>query len=165
MDPLKQLRSELGRGIARAWDGLTEGWREVLTRSSGALTHFIRTAKPTKDDSAQEPFPQWSLLASEVWETAQSVIVRIEMPGMNKEDIDVSIGQSGLRIRGEKHSAGEHQDRRYHLMERAFGRFERTIALPANVDAARAEVSYKDGIITVIAPKTEAAPPTRLPVR
>ena len=80
MDPIRHLRSELERGISRAWEGLTEGWREVLTRSGGALTHFVRAAKEKRGDAAQEDFPRWGLLASESWETAQSVIVRLEMP-------------------------------------------------------------------------------------
>ena len=45
MDPIRKLRSELERGISRAWESLTEGWREVLTRSSGALTQYVRAAK------------------------------------------------------------------------------------------------------------------------
>jgi len=165
MDPIRHLRSELERGISRAWEGVTEGWREVLSRSSGALTHFVRAAKQKKGDAERADFPHWALLASESWETAQSVIVRIEMPGMNKEDIDVSIYRGSLRIRGEKRSAGDHQGRLYHLMERAYGRFERTISLPHNIDAAQAEVSYQDGVITVIVPKTEPTPPTQLPLK
>ena len=163
MDPRRKLRSELERSISRAWESLTEGWREVV-RSSGALTHFVRVAKQ-KAGGTQEGSPQWALLAGESWETAQSVIVQIEMPGMSKEDIDVSIYRGGLRIRGEKRSAGDHQGRLYHLMERAFGRFERTLSLPHNIDAAKAEVSYQDGVITVIVPKTVATPPTHLPVK
>jgi HSP20 family protein len=50
-------------------------------------------------------------------------------------------------------------------MERAFGRFERTISMPDNIDAPRAEVSYRDGVVTVIVPKTQAAPPTQLSVK
>jgi HSP20 family protein len=158
--PKRKLRSELERGLSRAWEGLAEGWREILVRSSGALTHFVLAAKQngsgTKNDA-----PQWALLAGECWETAHSVIVQIEMPGMSKEDIDVSIYPGGLRIRGEKRSARDYRGRLYHLMERAFGRFERTLFLPHNIDAAKAEVSYKDGVMTVIVPKTQATPPTR----
>jgi HSP20 family protein len=163
MDPIKRLRSELERGIARAWEGLTEGWREVLTRSSGALTQFVRAAKH-RDDSNKN-FPTWALLAGECWETAHSVIVRIELPGMRKEDIDISIDRGRLQIRGDKRSSGEDEPRYYHLMERAFGRFERSIPLPTNIDAGHAEVSYQDGVITVILPKTETTPPTQLSIR
>ncbi|MGA2562365.1 MAG: Hsp20/alpha crystallin family protein [Steroidobacteraceae bacterium] len=165
MDPKKKLRSELERSISRAWEGLTDGWRELLSRSNGALTHFARTAVQQKADNSPEKVPHWAILAAECWETAYSVIVQIEVPGMSKDDLDVSIHRDGLRIHGERRSAADQQGRLYYLMERAFGRFERTISLPDNIDAPRAEVSYRDGVVTVIVPKTQALPPTQLSVK
>jgi HSP20 family protein len=165
MDPVRKLRLELERGIARAWEGLTEGWREVITRSSDALTQFVHVAKRRVADETHPPFPQWGVLAGECWETAQSVIVRVELPGMRKEDIHISLHRGRLQIRGEKRSSDEDETRHYHLMERAFGSFERSIALPENIDARRAEVSYQDGVVIVILPKTEAMPPTQLSIR
>lgn len=164
MDP-KNLRSELERGIARAWEGLTEGWHEILSHGTGALTRFRRGMSKREEGNGDEEFPSWSLLAAECWETAQSVIVRVEVPGMNKEDLDVSIQGSTLYIRGEKRSEGEHKGRRYFLMERAYGGFERMVTLPSNVDRARAEVTYQSGVVTVIVPKTETLPPQRLTVK
>lgn len=161
MDPVKRLRSEVGRGISRAWDGLTEGWRDLLSRAGDALTHYVRAARRGRADE----FPEWGLLPAEIWETALSVIVRIELPGMNKEDIDISVSGTTLRIRGEKRSTGKHDDRHYHLMERAFGTFERQLMLPHSIASQRAEVSYQDGVVTVILPKTEATPPQRLEIR
>jgi HSP20 family protein len=163
MDPLKKLRPELGREISRAWEGLTEGWRELLSRGGDALTRFVRVTKGTSGEN--RAFPEWALLAAECWETAQSVIVRVELPGMGKEDIDITIHAGRLQIRGEKRSSGDEEPRHYHFMERAFGRFQRSIPLPTNIDAARAEVSYRGGVITVIVPKTEAVPPTQLSIR
>jgi HSP20 family protein len=165
MDPLKKLRSELERSVSRAWDGLTEGWRDVITRSSEALTSYADVAKRKVGDKSRPRFPQWAVLAGECWETAQSVIVRLELPGMRKEDIHVSVHRGRLQIRGEKKSSDREELRHYHLMERAFGRFERSIPLPENIDAARAEVSYLDGVVIVILPKTEAGPPTQLSVQ
>ena len=150
MDPLKQ--------IARAWEGLAEGWRELLSRNGAALTHFIRASK---DSGGQGPsnFPQWGLVAAETWETAASVIVRVEIPGMKKEDLEITVHGSTLRLRGEKRVGNDQRDGKYHLMERAYGHFERVIALPRNIDTANAETSYRDGVVTVIFPKTEHIPP------
>ncbi len=61
MDPLKKLRSELERGISRAWVGLTEGWREMLTRSNDALTQYVSSAKQRKADGNTKHFPTWAL--------------------------------------------------------------------------------------------------------
>ena len=157
MDTLKR--------IARAWEELTEGWRQLLSRNSDALTHFATGAQKKDGKQSVPDFPKWSLLAAETWETAGAFIVRIEVPGMEKGDFDVSIHGSTLRIRGEKRSEGNLHERNYHLMERAYGRFERTVSLPQNTDDAQAEVSYKDGILTVILAKTEPIPPRQLPLR
>lgn len=165
MDPMRKLRTELERSLARAWEGLSEGWRELLTRGSGALTHFVGAANQQEGGNASTNFPQWALLAAESWETAQSAIVRIELPGMDKDDIDIAIYPGSLRLRGNKRVGAERQGKLYHLTERAFGSFERTVSLPHNIDAARAEVSYQDGVVTVIVPKTEATPPTHLSIK
>lgn len=150
MEPIKDL-------IERAWEGLTEGWRELLTRGSDALTHFS-TEDTEKADSPLQ-FSQWSLLAAETWETALSVVIRVEIPGMNTDDLVVDIHENVLRIRGEKRSGAEQENRRYHLMERAYGHFKRSITLPDGVDTESAEVSYRDGVLTVILPKVDAVPP------
>ncbi len=155
MDPLKS--------IARAWEELTEGWRQLLSRNSNALTHFAEDArKRASGESSVPDFPKWGLLAAETWETAGSIIVRLEVPGMAKADFDVSIHGNTLRIRGEKRYEANQHERKYHIMERAYGSFERNVPLPHNIDRAKAEVSYKDGILTVIVAKTEPIPPRQL---
>src|SRR4029450_3347746 len=100
MEPLKEL-------IERAWESLTEGWRELLARSSGALTHF-GTDVTGKAESSHE-FPRWSLLAAETWETAKSVVIRVEIPGMNESDLDIDVAGNVLRIRGDKTSGHTQQ--------------------------------------------------------
>ena len=142
--------------IGRVRVSLTEGWRELLGRSSGALTHFD-TEGARKDQALQE-FPSWSLLAAETWETAQSVVIRVEIPGMDADDLSTKVVGNALRIRGEKRSGAAQQGRRYHLMERAYRRFERRIPVPHGVNGELAEVAYRDGVLTVILPKTEIVP-------
>ena len=164
MEPLKDLRLRLGQKIGRVWELLSEGWRELLTRSSGALTYFETSLTGTDRTPAPENFPRWSLLAGETWETAHAVIIRIEVPGMRKEDLDISIQANVLVVRGVKRSEGEHEGRRYSLMERAYGTFERTIPIPHEIDRDRAEVTYRDGVLTVVLPKTEPTPPRQLSV-
>ena len=155
MEPLKDL-------IERAWENLTDGWRELLARGSGALTHFRADGAGKKESPAE--FPSWSLLAAETWETAKSVVIRVEIPGMDERDLHVDVDGNVLRIRGEKRSGAAQQRRQYHLMERAYGHFERSIPLPHGVDAERAEVSYRNGVLTAILPKTDTLPPRRLTI-
>ena len=83
---------------------------------------------------------------------------------MDDGDLDIDVDGNVLRIRGEKRSGATQQRRQYHLMERAYGHFERSISLPHGVDPDKAEVSYRDGVLTVILPKTDTLPPRRLMV-
>lgn len=159
MEPLRDLRLRLARKLGRAWELLSEGWRELLTRGSGALTYFDTSSTSPDQSAAPENFPRWSRLAGETWETALAVIIRIEVPGMRKDDLDISIHTNKLVIRGVKRSEGEHEGRRYSLMERAYGTFERTIPVPHETDRNSAEVTYQDGVLTVVIPKSDPIPP------
>ena len=164
MPDLNQWRERLQGSIGHAWEALTEGWREVLSRSAGALTYFDSSQKATGRRAPRRDFPHWSLLAAETWETAQSLVVRIEIPGVDREDLDVSITANAVVVRGVKRSEGQHTGRLYGLMERAYGRFERSVPITHEIDRDRAELSYTDGVITVIVPKIESAPPRQLTI-
>jgi HSP20 family protein len=165
LDTLKQAGKNIGREINRAWENLSEGWRELLTRSSEALTHFKRdngtgdqsgNKAETSSGGALAAFPRWSLLAGEVEETGRDVVVRIELPGMDKDDCSITIEGNTLYITGEKRFESETFDSTYHIMERAYGSFQRAIPLPRNVDIDNAEAGYKNGVLTIRLPKVGA---------
>lgn len=164
LDSLKQAGKHIGRELGRAWENLSEGWRELLSRGSDSLTHFSH-AKQAAVEAVGEPeggelvaapgnFPRWSLLAGEVEETANAIVVRVEAPGMDKEDCRISIEGNMLYVSGEKRFERETHDSTYHVMERAYGAFQRAIPLPGNVDIDQAKASYKNGVLTVRLPKT-----------
>ncbi|MDD5331013.1 MAG: Hsp20/alpha crystallin family protein [Sulfuricella sp.] len=154
LESLKQAGKNIGREINRAWENLSEGWRELLSRSGGALTHFARSASEEHTENrALAEFPRWSLLAGEVEETAKEIMVRVELPGMEKEDCRITIEGNTLYLSGEKRFQRESFDSTYHVMERAYGAFQRGIPLPHNVDMDQAEASYKNGVLTVRLPK------------
>lgn len=150
LDSLKLAGKNIGRELGHAWENLSEGWRELSSRSSNALTSFAHD--DTRPQSSS--FPRWGLLAGEVEETDRQIVVRVEAPGMDKEDCRVTIDGNLLRLSGEKHFKRETSDSTYHVMERAYGAFERTIPLPANVDIDLAEAEYKNGVLTIRLPKT-----------
>lgn len=158
LDSLKQAGMNIGREINRAWESLSEGWRELLSRSSNALTHYTRgngEADVSGSDLAR--FPRWGLLVGEVEETANDILVRVELPGLEKEDCRVNIEGNMLYMSGEKRVVRESGDSTYHVMERAYGSFQRAIPLPRNVDADKAEATYRNGVLTVRVPKSPAA--------
>jgi HSP20 family protein len=154
LDSLKQAGKNIGRELSRTWENLSEGWRELLSRGSEALTHFSRNKDEAQpENGALATFPRWSLLAGEVEETDREIVVRVEVPGMEKEDCRITIEGNVLHLSGEKRFERETRDSTYHVMERAYGAFQRTIPLPRNVDADKTEASYKNGVLSIRLPK------------
>lgn len=154
LDSLKQAGKNIGRELNRAWESLSEGWRELLSRSGNALTQFVRSKNGAqKEEHPLAAFPRWSLLAGEVEETEKDVVVHVEVPGMEKEDCRITIEGNTLYLSGEKHFRRDTHDSTYHVMERAYGSFQRTIPLPRNVNIDKAEASYRNGVLTVRLPK------------
>ena len=165
LESLKQSGRDLGQSINRAWRNSAEGWRELVHRSSEALTHFTHAKDDRCDKSKwQEGFPQWGLLAVEIEETDKEVLVRMEVPGMSKEDCTITTEGNMLCLTGEKHSKRETVGSTYHMQERAYGSFERTIPLPRYVDIDKAQASGKNGVLTVRMPKVPGKIPKTIHV-
>ena len=165
LDSLKQAGKNIGRELGRIGENLSEGWRELLSRSSDALTYFSRNKNGEYTDSgALATFPRWGLLAGEVEETDKEIVVRVEVPGMEKEDCRITIENNLLCLSGEKRFARETSDSTYYVMERAYGAFQRTIPLPRNVDAEKAEASYKNGVLSIRLPKVAGENGKTIPV-
>jgi HSP20 family protein len=93
----------------------------------------------------------------EVAETDGGVEITAELPGMDEKDIEVSVSEDWLTIKGEKKQEREEKKKGYYLAERSYGAFTRTLQLPAGVDAAKATAEFKKGVLTVTAPKTAEA--------
>ncbi len=102
--------------------------------------------------------------ALDLYEEKDNLVVKVELPGMKREDIDVSLHEGSLSISGERKSEEKHQDADVYRTERFFGRFQRTVTLPTPVAADKVKAQYKDGILTITLPKTEEAKPKRIDV-
>jgi len=102
--------------------------------------------------------------ALDLYEDKDHLYVKLEVPGMKREDIDVSLHEGSLSISGERKSEERHQDAEVYRAERFFGRFQRTVTLPTPVAADRVKAQYKDGILTITLPKTEEAKPKHIDV-
>ena len=99
----------------------------------------------------------------DLYQDADNIIAVVELPGMRKEDIEISLHDGTLTISGERNSvASEGQDAE--RTERFSGKFRRSISLPARVDAGKVAASYEDGILTVTLPKAEEAKPKKIEV-
>ena len=103
---------------------------------------------------AAEERMEWLPLV-DVSETDDAVRVTAELPGVQAKDVDISLTDDLLTIRGEKKSEQSETKRDYHRVERSYGAFTRTVRLPAAVDADKVEATFKEGVLTITMPKRE----------
>ncbi|MFW6126222.1 MAG: Hsp20/alpha crystallin family protein [Chloroflexota bacterium] len=106
---------------------------------------------------------EW-LPSVEMYEKDNNFVVRAELPGMKEEDVDVSVSDDLLTIRGEKKGESEVKDEDYYVCERSYGSFSRTIRLPSNADTGKVDANFEDGVLEVTVPKTAEAKAKKIPV-
>lgn len=172
---MTKLTEQLKQGADQAWESLSEGWRELSARASGALTRFWPTSADSVGGSAssapaapRETLPRltnWAFLAADVFDDANKVIVRIEAPGMRREDFSVELNGDVLTVWGEKRIDREATEGRWRVMQCAYGSFRRDIALPVSVKADQTQASYRDGVLRIELPKSDAARARRIAVQ
>jgi len=155
----------LRRGKEELVEALVEGWEKLQRRSAAGLTRFTRRKDAPTPEGVPDADESWGLLSAEVCDAGKDVVVRLEAPGMNKEDFEISVERGHLWVRGEKRFEQEQQVGQYHLFESAYGSFERAVPLPTDVRAAEAEASYRRGVLTVRLPKAVGATTSRIPIR
>jgi len=91
--------------------------------------------------------------------------VKVELPGVNKEDVKITLESNILTIRGEKKQEKETKKENYHRIERSYGSFQRSFTLPTSVKSDKIDAIYKDGILSVSLPKAEEAKPKQIEVK
>jgi len=120
------MRRDMDRLFARLWDDF-------------GMSHFTR---PSRDI----PF-------IDLYETEEHLILKIEIPGLNPEDLDISITDNILTIKGEITKEFAKEREHYHRMERRYESFSRTLQLPCRIMIEDVEATYREGIVTIIMPK------------
>jgi HSP20 family protein len=148
-DLIPKRRGDGGTSLAR-WemDPFLDLWRD-MERVFGlsGIEPFERTLMPR----AFAP-------ALDVRETEDHVRVSAELPGLSKDDVEISIeGNNMLVLSGEKKAEDEKQEGGYYRSERYYGSFSRRVLLPSDVDFDKADATFKNGVLTVMLPKTEEA--------
>jgi HSP20 family protein len=95
--------------------------------------------------------------AVDIYEEDDSIVAKVELPGMKKEDISVELNNGILKISGEKKREEKVEKKNYHRIERSSGSFERRISLPVETQADKAKASFKDGVLQIKIPKSDEA--------
>lgn len=135
------------RGISRLKDLL-----DMRSELDEMFEDFFNWGKSGEELSTMK----WSP-SVDISENDESIVINAEIPGMNKEDINVSVKNDTLTIKGEKKKEREEEDENYHVVERSYGRFQRSFTLPDNVKSDEINANYKDGVLNITIPKTEEA--------
>ena len=103
--------------------------------------------------------------AVDIYETDKhDLVLRAELPGMTREDIDVTVENGTIVIKGEKKFASDVKEEHFHRIERRYGTFSRSFSLPPTVDATKVSADYKNGVLTVRLPLREEAKPRQIKV-
>jgi len=93
------------------------------------------------------------------------LLIKAEMPGMKREDIDIKVENNTLTIRGERRRESEVREEQYHRVERSYGSFSRSFSLPSTIDSEKVSAEYKDGVLTILLPTREEAKPRQVAVQ
>jgi len=102
--------------------------------------------------------------ALDLYDEKESFVAIVELPGMKREDIHLTLHDGTLTVSGERSYENGEQEGKTFRRERSFGKFERTVGLPSLVDSSKVTASYKDGVLTVTLPKAEEAKPRQIAV-
>lgn len=102
--------------------------------------------------------------AVDVYDNGSHIMIKAELPGMDKKNIDVHVNGRFLTLKGERSSENEVKEDKYHRRERSYGKFERVFTLPAEVDPDKITADYKDGVLKIHIPKPEEQKPKQITV-
>ena len=102
----------------------------------------------------------------DIYENEQhDIVIKAELPGMKREEINLRLENNMLTIRGERKRVSEASDEQYHRVERSYGAFSRSFTLPSSVDAGKVSADYKDGVLSVTLPPREESRPRQIQVQ
>jgi HSP20 family protein len=138
-DPFREL-FELQRGINELFDEGFSGSRESVG---------LRAWSPAVD----------------VYEDENEFVLKVELPGINRDDVKVSVNENTLSVSGERRVENEDKRDNYHRIERSYGQFYRSFTLPPNINTEAIGAQFKDGILRLSLPKKEEAKPKQIEVK
>lgn len=142
------------------WSPVSE-FEDMLNR----YNRMLGLARTNGEQESKDLFSRsdWAP-AVDVKETEDAFTVEAELPGMNKEDVKVTVDAGVLTLQGERKHEEETKDKKHHRIERFYGSFLRRFTLPDNVDESSVKASFKDGLLTLTLQKSEPKEPKAIEV-
>jgi HSP20 family protein len=133
------------------WDPFRE-----LEDMSTRLNRFFGKAPAMRMGLDEETFADWAP-ALDVQETDKEYLVKTDLPEVKREDVKVTVENGMLAVEGERKMEMEEKGKKFHRVERSYGKFVRRLAVPSDVDAQKVAADFKDGVLNVHLPKSAAA--------
>ena len=118
---------------------------------------------PINRDEEEFSMESWNPVV-DVYDNDDSIVVKAELPGIDKEGIEIDVKDRVLTLKGERSSESEVKDDNYYRRERSYGKFERAFNLPADVDPDNIKADYKDGVLKIDIPKPEEKKPRQITI-
>jgi HSP20 family protein len=133
-----------------------------MVQMSPMLAHALGLAQ--QQGSGRATTTAWAP-ALDISERKDAYLVTVELPGIEADDLMITLEDGLLTIQGERHFAHDSSEQQFHRVERHYGAFRRSITLPAQVQAEQIEASFENGVLQIVVPKMEEAKPKRIQVR
>lgn len=147
-------------GLIR-WSPQTDLFRNRLDRLfDQAFNEFVAPESRTGVASSLDWMPP-----VDIRETGEAMTLFVEIPGLKKDDISITLENNVLSISGERKFEKDVEQENYHRIERAYGSFSRSFSLPANVRTDKVDASFADGVLTVSLPKSDEAKPRQIEIK
>jgi len=147
-------------GLTR-WNPAGELFRDRFGRLfDQAFADFGRGFESGEDVASRNWLP-----SVDISETDDSLLLYVELPGMTKDDVDITLENNLLSIRGERKFEKENTKENFHRIERTFGSFSRSFTLPSNVRSDEVNASFRDGLLHIEIPKAEEAKPRKIAIK
>jgi HSP20 family protein len=141
------------------WDPFRE-----LEEMSSRLNRFFNQTSPRQlGEDGGETLADWAP-AIDIQETDGEYLIHADLPAVKKDDVKVSVQDGILAVEGERRQEKEEKGKKFHRVERSYGKFVRRLALPTDVDQQKVAAEFKDGVLSVHLPKSAVAKPRSIDV-
>ncbi len=132
---IEHYLTQMQRDMEKMFTDLRKNWDFQIEEASKFMKKFIPSLNVSEDE--------------------QKIIIRVDLPGVEPKDVNISLDNHTLYIEGEKKEEKKSEKEEFKLIESAYGHFKRAIALPEVIDPSKVEATYKNGILTIVLPKKE----------
>jgi len=137
-----------------------EPFREFNTLQNQMNRLFQDFGRGSQDELMTSGF----VPAVDVYEDEHSLVLNLEVPGLDEKDIDISLENNQLTVRGERHFEKEQKEENFHRIERRYGNFSRSFTLPNTVDSDKVQANYENGVLKITLAKRAEAKPKQIKV-